>query len=258
MIGIIGGSGVYDSSILSDVKTHKVHTPYGSPSDVIHVGKFANHDVAFLSRHGKGHVYNPSQVNYRANIFALKSLGVTRILAVSAVGSLQDHIHPGDIVFPDQFIDRTTQRKQTFYEGSQVAHVSLAEPFCPYLRQKLRESAKELGISHFEKGTYVCIEGPRFSTKAESHLFRSWGGHIIGMTLVPEVVLAREAELCYATISLSTDYDSFKEHPVTAEEIVKTMHSNVDKAKRILQDVIPRISRERLCACGSALRSALM
>jgi len=258
MIGIIGGSGVYDASILSDVKTIKVHTPYGSPSDVIHVGKFAHHEVAFLSRHGKGHVYNPTQVNYRANIHALKSLGVTHLLAVSAVGSLQDHIHPGDIVFPDQFIDRTTQRKQTFYDGSQVAHVSMAEPFCPSLRNQLKESALRLNISHFEKGTYVCIEGPRFSTKAESHLFRSWGGHIIGMTLIPEVILAREAELCYATISLSTDYDSFKEHPVTAEEIVNTMRSNMDKAKRILQDVIPRISRERACGCGSALKNALM
>ncbi len=258
MIGILGGSGLYDAGLLTNVETQKVHTPYGAPSDVITIGDFRGQKIAFLPRHGKGHGVNPSNVNYRANIFALKQVGVTRILAVSAVGSLQENIHPGEIVFPDQFIDRTHGRKSTFFEGAQVAHVSMAHPFCPDLRTHLQASVKSLNIPHHISGTYVCIEGPRFSTKAESQLFRAWGGHIIGMTLVPEVVLAREAELCYATIALSTDYDSFKDHPVTAEDVVRTMRANVEKAKRVLEDVIPKLGSDRSCGCNSALKSALM
>ncbi|MFH0969967.1 MAG: S-methyl-5'-thioadenosine phosphorylase [Candidatus Diapherotrites archaeon] len=258
MIGILGGSGIEDADMLSDVERRKVHTPYGSPSDLVTVGKFNGERVAFLSRHGRGHVINPSNVNYRANIFALKEVGVTHVVSVSAVGSLQDNIHPGQFVLPDQFIDRTTQRKATFFDGSQVAHVSMADPFCPVLRSALKSSLSRLNIPHYSTGTYVCIEGPRFSTKAESKLFQSWGGTIIGMTLFPEVVLAREAELCYATLSLVTDYDSFRDFPVTAGEVTRVMQSNVCMARKVLKDVISFFDKEQSCACGSALKNALI
>ena len=258
MIGLIGGSGLYNSHLLTDVEEVKAHTPYGSPSDLITIGRFQGKKIAFLPRHGKGHKVNPTNVNYHANIFALKELGVKKIIGVSAVGSLQENIHPGDLVIPDQFIDFTKQRKLSFYEGNQVAHISMAEPFCTTLRSKLNAGLKELNISHHEKGTYICIEGPRFSTKAESQLFRSWNAHVIGMTLVPEVILAREAEMCYATIALSTDYDSFKEVAVTAEEVIHTMKNNVQKAQQLLEKIIPEIDEKAHCNCHDALKSALM
>ncbi len=258
MIGIIGGSGLYDGELFHLSERRKVHTPYGSPSDGVALGEFSGVPVAFLSRHGPGHVVNPTNVNYRANIFALKEVGVTRILGVSAVGSLQENIRPGELVVPDQFIDFTKGRKSSFFEGAQVAHVSMGEPFCPHVRKNMVDSLARQGIPHHSAGTYVCIEGPRFSTRAESRLFRSWNGHVIGMTLCPEAVLAREAELCYANLSLVTDYDSFADHPVTAEEVVRVMRSNVEKAKKVLVDVIPGLGNDRSCLCGSALKSALM
>jgi len=259
MIGIIGGTGIYDASLLKNAEEVKMHTPYGKPSDLILVGEFKGKKIAILSRHGKKHTYNPSQVNYRANIYALKQLGVTRIISACAVGSLQENIEPGKIVFVDQFIDRTYKRENTFYEGQQVCHISMAEPFCEELRKILIENAKELNIDFAERGCYVCIEGPRFSTKAESRLYKSWGCDIIGMTLCPEVTLAKEAELCYASVAMVTDYDTFKEdNLVSAEEVIKTMKENIEKVRKLLENVIPKIPEERNCSCKDALKGALM
>ena len=257
-IGIIGGSGIYSPDFIKDVKEVKVYTPFGEPSDFILVGHVEDRKVAFIPRHGRGHRIPPHMINYRANIWALKELGVKRILAPSAVGSLQEEIKPGDFVIPDQFIDMTKRRSYTFYDGGKVAHVSLADPFCPELRKVLIEGCKALDLSHHEAGTYVCIEGPRFSTRAESALFRSWGAHIIGMTLVPEVNLAREAEICYVTIAMVTDYDVWAERPVTASEVAKTMAENVEKVRKLLEFVIPRIPEERKCPCKEALKDAVI
>jgi 5'-methylthioadenosine phosphorylase len=258
LIGIIGGSGLYDSHALTNVETHNVHTPYGNPSSEIIIGTFHGKKIAFLPRHGKGHVFNPSAINYRANVFALKELGVNRVIGISAVGSLQENIRPGELVVLDQFIDRTQARKQSFYEGSKVCHVSMAEPFCPDLREHINHYLSALAIPHHEEGTYVCIEGPRFSTKSESRLYKSWNGHVIGMTLVPEVVLAREAQMCYSTVALVTDYDSFKEHPVTTEEVIRTMKDNVFKARQLLESLIPSLSEKGNCSCHEALKSAFI
>ena len=257
-IGIIGGSGLYDPGLFKEAKTIKIYTPYGPPSDEITVGEFKGRKVAFLPRHGKGHVIPPHMINYRANIWAFKALGVKRIIAVSAVGSLREDYKPGDFVIPDQFIDFTKNRIYTFFDGRLVAHVSMADPFCPELREVAITTAKDLGIPVHEKGTYVCIEGPRFSTRAESRLYKSWGADIIGMTLVPEVNLAREAQICYVTIAMITDYDVWAEKPVTAEEVVRVMRENVEKAKRLLYELIPRIPKERKCSCKDALKEALV
>lgn len=257
-IGIIGGSGLYDPGLFKEAKTIKIYTPYGPPSDEITVGEFKGRKVAFLPRHGKGHVIPPHMINYRANIWAFKALGVERIVAVSAVGSLREDYKPGDFVIPDQFIDFTKNRIYTFFDGRLVAHVSMADPFCPELREVAIATAKDLGIPVHEKGTYVCIEGPRFSTRAESRLYKSWGADIIGMTLVPEVNLAREAQICYVTIAMITDYDVWAEKPVTAEEVVRVMKENVEKAKKLLYELIPRIPKERKCPCKDALKEALV
>jgi 5'-methylthioadenosine phosphorylase len=257
-IGIIGGTGVYDPQLLKNTVETKVHTPYGPPSDLITVGELKGRKIAFIPRHGKKHSIRPTDVNSRANVYALKQLGVQRILAPSAVGSLREELKPGDVVFVDQFIDRTTRREQSFYEGPQVCHISMAEPTCPHLRKTLTKAAAESCIRHHDTGTYLCIEGPRFSTKAESELFRSWGADVIGMTLVPECVLAREAEICYASIATVTDYDVWKEHPVNASEIKKTMTENVEKIKALLSDAIPKIPKKRTCECAAALKNALV
>ena len=257
-IGIIGGTGLYDPELLKNVEEVTVDTPYGAPSDAITVGKLAGKSVAFLPRHGKKHTIRPTLVNSRANIFALKKLGVQRILAPSAVGSLKEDYKPGDIVFVDQFIDRTTKREQSFYTGSKVCHISVAEPMCPQMRQTLIAIAKDIGIQTHTTGTYVCIEGPRFSTKAESKLFRSWDADIIGMTLVPECVLAREAEVCYASISTVTDYDVWKDHPVCANEVVATMKASAVKVKRIIMEAAARLPKERGCECKDALKGAFL
>ena len=258
-IGIIGGSGFYD--LLEKPKSYSLKTFYGCPSDDIEVGELGGRKVAFLPRHGKLHSINPSEVNYRANILALEKLGVTRILALLTVGSLKTNIKPSDIVLVDQFLDRTTQRKQTFYSqdssSTKVCHISMAEPMCKELRNVLIKASHKVVNIH-DKGTYVCIEGPRFSTKAESNLFRAWGMDVVGMTLVPECVLAREAEICYASICTVTDYDCWKDKPVNAEEVETVMERNVEKVKKLLLDVIPMIPEKRNCECADALKGALI
>jgi len=257
-IGIIGGTGLYDPKLLKNVEEITLDTPYGAPSDAITVGELGGRRVAFLPRHGKKHTIRPTDVNSRANIFALKKLGVQRILAPSAVGSLKEEFKPGDLVFVDQFIDRTTRREQSFYTEKQVCHISVAEPMCPELRRTLIAAAKDAGISAHNTGTYVCIEGPRFSTKAESRMFRSWGADVVGMTIVPECVLAREAEMCYASIATVTDYDVWKDQPVCVDEIVKTMRANIENLKRIIVEAVVRMPKERGCECKSALKSAFV
>jgi 5'-methylthioadenosine phosphorylase len=257
-IGLIGGTGIYDVKLLKNAKEIKMRTPYGSPSDSITIGDLKGRHVAFLPRHGKKHTIRPTDVNSRANIYALKKLGVQWILAPATVGSLREEFKPGDVMFVDQFIDRTTRREQSFYTGKQVCHISVADPFCPELRQVLIEAAKAVGISTHNTGTYVCIEGPRFSTKAESKMHKMWGSDVVGMTLVPECVLAREAEICYAAIATVTDYDVWKDKPVCVEDIVKIVKGNVEKAKKIIVEAIPRIPKERKCECKTALKSALV
>lgn len=257
-IGIIGGSGFYDSSLFSSIKEVKIHTPFGAPSDLISVGEYKGIGVAFLPRHGKRHTIPPHLINYRANVWAMRDLGVKRILAPSAVGSLREGMKPGDLVIPDQFIDFTKKREYTFYEGAVVGHFSMADPFCQELRHSAIETAKQLGIEHHQAATYVCVEGPRFSTRAESRLFRNWGADIIGMTLVPEVNLAREAGICYATLATVTDYDVWAERPVTAQEVASTMKSNVEKVKSLLKEIIPALAKERRCGCGASSDAALV
>lgn len=257
-IGIIGGTGFYDPELLSNAKEIRGRTPYGSPSDLIAIGKMEGRNVAFLPRHGKRHTIRPTDVNSRANIFALKKLGVQRILAPSTVGSLKEEFKPGDIVFVDQFIDRTTKREQSFYTGKHVCHISVAEPMCCELRQILARAASDLHIASHNVGTYVCVEGPRFSTKAESKMFKVWGADVVGMTLVPECVLAREAEICYATIATVTDYDVWKDQVVSAREVGKIMEQNVEKVKKIVAKAIPQIPRQRKCECSTALQNALL
>ncbi|HDN62363.1 MAG TPA: S-methyl-5'-thioadenosine phosphorylase [Candidatus Bathyarchaeota archaeon] len=257
-IGIIGGTGVYDPAMFGEVKEVKVYTPYGEPSDLVFVGSLRGKKVAFIPRHGRNHTIPPHRVNYRANIWALKELGVQRIVAPAAVGSLREDFKPGDFVIVDQFIDRTKKRVDTFYEGGRVCHISAADPFCPELRRIFYEGALKVGLNVHDGGTYVCIEGPRFSTRAESKLFRSWGADVIGMTLYPECVLAREMELCYVSISMVTDYDVWAEKPVSVKEVVETMKRNTENLKKLLREVIPKIPKERSCECGFALRDALV
>ena len=257
-IGIIGGSGVYDSAILEDVEETKVNTPWGRTSDLVSVGSFRDRRVAFISRHGRSHQIPPHMVPYRANLWALKELGVHRVIAASAVGSLREDYRPGEFVIVDQFIDRTKWRGDTFYEGGQVCHISTADPFCPELRECFVKSAGLLGVPCHDKGTYICINGPRFSTRAESKLFRSWDVDIIGMTLLPEAALARELELCYASVAMVTDYDVWADRPVSTDEILRTMSGNAVNFKRLVMDSIPRIPSVRHCDCAHALSNALI
>jgi 5'-methylthioadenosine phosphorylase len=257
-IAVIGGTGFYDPGLLKNSRDVKVRTPFGLPSDAITVGDLEGKLVAFLPRHGKKHTIRPSNVNSQANIFALKKLGVQRIIAPSTVGSLREDFKPGDVVFVDQFIDRTTRREESFYAGKQVCHVSVAEPMCPEVRQVLINSAEGLGVFAHNSGTYVCIEGPRFSTKAESRMHRAWGADVVGMTLVPECVLAREAEMCYACIATVTDYDVWKDRPVSAGEVRRIMKANMEKVKGIISEAVSRLPRDRSCECKNALRTALI
>lgn len=271
-IGILGGTGVYDPEILEGSRTMDVSTPFGKPSDSITTGHLGHHELFILPRHGSRHTINPGNVNYRANIHALKQLGVTHILAPSAVGSLREDFKPGDIVLTDQFIDRTAGRRSSFYDGDinsglsqsdkagqRVCHISVAEPACSHLRKILAEEAKSSGYRHHESGTIVVIEGPRFSTKAESRLFRSWGADIIGMTMVPECILAREAEICYASIATVTDYDVWLEgREVSTEAILATMKGSNLRVKGLLKAAIPRIKDERTCTCKDALKGAFV
>jgi len=261
-IGIIGGSGLYDPGIIKDAREVKVYTPYGEPSDYIIVGKVEGRSVAFLPRHGRGHRIPPHKINYRANVWAMKELGVKFLISVSAVGSLRLDYKPGDFVVPDQFIDMTKKRDYTFFDGPVVAHVSMAEPFCESLRRVIVSASKDLNITTHDRGTYICIEGPRFSTRAESRVWKEvFKADIIGMTLVPEVNLACEAQLCYATIAMVTDYDVFAEIPVTAEEVTRVMAENTEKVKRLLYEVIKRLPEkpeEGLCSCCRSLETALV
>ena len=257
-IGIIGGTGVYDPSIFQGIKEVKIFTPYGSPSHHISVGQYDGKRIAFVPRHGRDHSIPPHKINYRANIYALEQLGVKRIISVSSVGSLRENLKPGEFVFPDQFIDRTKSRADTFYDGAQVAHVSSADPFCPEIRKLLSQSAVKNSVSSHDAATYVCIEGPRFSSRAESKLFRQWDADIIGMTLYPEVILAREAELCYSCLAMVTDYDVWADKPVTAEEVTKVMKKNVENSKKLILDVITAMPKERKCSCGHALEGAML
>jgi len=257
-IGVIGGTGVYDPEMLEDRRDIKVHTPYGAPSDLITLGTIKGRSVAFLPRHGHGHVIPPHAINARANIWALKSLGVEQIVASSAVGSLRVDYKPGEFVLTDQFIDRTKARPDTFYDGGQVCHISSADPVCTQLHDYFLKYARKIKLPVHENGTYVCIQGPRFSTRAESKLFRQWGCDIIGMTLYPEAVLAREAEICYVSIAMVTDYDVWAEKPVTATDVVEVMHQNASNFKNLVMGALPRLPAERTCGCGEALKFALM
>lgn len=259
-VGVIGGSGLYDIEGLTSTRSIRVRTPFGAPSDAITVGTLEGIRVAFLSRHGRGHLLNPSGINYRANIFALKSLGVSHIISVSAVGSMKESIQPGDVVLPDQFIDLTKRRASTFFDNGIVAHVAFGDPVCAELRQALLASAKRVGATVHPGGTYVCMEGPQFSTKAESRLYRQWGVDVIGMTNMPEAKLAREAEIGYATVALVTDYDCWHEteEAVTVEAVLATLHRNVALAKQILRAVMPSFADPRPCACHRALDNAIL
>ncbi len=257
-IAIVGGSGLYDQDFFEDAHEVKVHTPYGRTSDLVTLGGYMGRKVAFLPRHGRGHQIPPHNVNYRANIWALKQLGVKRILSSNACGSLSEKYKYGSILVLDQFIDRTKSRPSTFYEGGQVCHISVADPFCPELCGLLVEEGRSLGLPIHDGGTYVCIEGPRFSTKAESNLFRQWGADVVGMTVFPECVLAREAEICYGSIALVTDYDVWAEKPVSVEEILSVMKANVGNAKKLFAAVISKIPIEPECGCWSALKDAVL
>jgi 5'-methylthioadenosine phosphorylase len=253
-IAIIGGSGVYDPKIFKKEREVKIKTPFGFPSSPIEIGEFAGKKVAFLARHGKKHQFPPHKVPQRANIFALKKLEVERIIGICAVGSLKENFKPGEIVISDQFIDFTKKRDYTFYDKG-ATHVSLADPFCPELRNLFFKEAQKLKIPVHQKGTYFCIEGPRFSTKAESKFFRNFAD-IIGMTLIPEVILARELEICYLSLAMITDYDVWQPHPVNAEEVIRTMKENLGKIKKILKVAIPKVPKERNCFCKEALKEA--
>jgi 5'-methylthioadenosine phosphorylase len=257
-IAVIGGTGVYDPEIIEDGREVKVHTPYGAPSDLVTLGTYGGRSVAFIPRHGQGHQIPPHRINSRANIWALKELGVRSIVASSAVGSLREDYEPGNFVITDQFIDRTRKRADTFYEGGQLCHISTADPVCPQLHDFFVDHARSLGLKVHPKGTYVCVEGPRFSTRAESRLFRQWGADIIGMTLYPECVLAREAEICYVSVAMVTDYDVWADRPVSTHEILATLGENSANFKRLVMESIPEIPRERTCGCGEALRYATL
>ncbi len=255
-IAIIGGTGVYEGLNLENVREIDLDTPFGKPSDSIKIGELEGIRVAFIPRHGKGHIFSPTNVPYRANVYALKKIGVERIISVCAVGSLKDDIKPLDIVIPDQLYDKTKFRPNTFFEDI-VVHVGFAEPFCPELRNLAINVLKDLKYEFHEKGIYVCIEGPQFSTKAESQVHRILGFDIIGMTALPEAKLAREAEICYLTIATVTDYDVWKEEEVDVATVLENMAKSEERVKNILKKLIPRIPEERNCPCKDALKFAI-
>jgi 5'-methylthioadenosine phosphorylase len=259
-LGVIGGSGVYDMQTLTDIEEVMPKTPFGDPSDAIVVGTLGGQRVAFLPRHGRGHRISPTELNSRANIFALKSLGVERIVAISACGSLREDYAPRHIVIPDQILDRTRGRPLSFFGDGLVVHISFAEPFCPSLSQSLYEAVKATGATVHQGGAFVVIEGPRFSTKAESNVFREWGMDIIGMTAVPEAQLAREAEICYASMAHVTDYDVWHEteETVTVEAVIKVLLANADVARQAIQKLVPALPEARACDCQHALRDAII
>lgn len=257
-IAIIGGSGVYDVSMLDNVKEVEINTPFGKPSDAITLGSFGDINVAFLPRHGKGHRISPSKLNSRANILALKKLGVKRIISASAVGSLKLELKPLDIVIPDQIFDRTRIRDSTFFEDGIVAHIGFADPFCPEMNSVLADITGDLGYSVHRKGTYVCMEGPQFSTRAESKVYQKLGFDIIGMTALPEAKLAREAEMCYSIIATVTDYDVWHEEDVTIETVIENAMKNEEAVRNVIKEAITKIPLERNCVCANALSGAIL
>ncbi len=259
-IGIIGGSGLYQMEGVTRAKWVRVATPFGKPSDAICVGILEGRRVAFLARHGRGHLISPSEINFRANIYAMKKLGVERILSVSAVGSLREDYRPMDMALPLQFFDRTRGRISTFFGSGIVAHVGFSDPMCPVVMDALEAACAGAGVNVHRGGTYVCMEGPAFSTKAESNTYRSWGMDIIGMTNLQEAKLAREAEICYATLAMVTDYDCW--HPeheaVTVNQIIDYLNRNVENARKILRAGVRVLPKVRNCKCGSALAHAII
>ena len=254
-IGIIGGSGLYESGIFEPKESLKVSTPYGAPSGTVEIGELQGRKVAFLPRHGKGHVYPPHAVNYRANIWAMKELEVQMIISPCAVGSLKEDMKPGDFIIPDQFIDFTKTRTYTFFDGGKTYHVPAADPFCPDISKIFYEKGKALGLRMHPKGTYACVEGPRFSTRAESKMFRQYAD-IIGMTLVPEINLAIEAGMCYTSVAMITDYDVWAEKPVDVKEILATMAANTDNVKKLMKAAIPALPLAPKCKCADAVKYA--
>jgi len=259
-LGIIGGSGLYGMPGLAETREVRVATPFGKPSDAYLVGTLAGKRVAFLARHGRGHRILPTELNFRANLYGFKKLGVERILSVSAVGSLKEEYKPMDFLVPDQFFDRTRQRVSTFFGNGIVAHVSFADPFCPALRQVLMEACRRAGVTVHDGGTYVCMEGPMFSTKAESHTYRKLGFDVIGMTNLQEAKLAREAEICYATVAMVTDYDCW--HPehdaVTGQQVMEYLARNIENVQGVIREAVPRVPAARTCKCGAALAHAII
>jgi len=260
VIGVIGGSGLYDIEGLTDLERVKLTTPYGDPSDEYLTGRLGDAKLVFLPRHGRGHRILPSEINFPANIHGMKQLGVEWILSVSAVGSMKEEIHPGHIVIPDQFIDRTKHRAATFFGQGVVGHVGFADPICNATAAHVYDAAVAAGATAHKGGTYVVIDGPMFSTRAESRLYRSWGVDVIGMTNLPEAKLAREAEICYSTIALSTDYDCWHEteEDVTVEAVMAIIHKNVELAKQIVKHAVERIPAARSCSCVDAAKFAVM
>ncbi|MEN3014002.1 MAG: S-methyl-5'-thioadenosine phosphorylase [Endomicrobiia bacterium] len=258
-IGIIGGSGVYNIEDLKNIKEYNIVTPFGKPSDKIIVGELEGKHVAFLPRHGKGHFISPTELNSQANIYAFKLLGVEFLFSISACGSLKEEIKPRDFVIPDQIYDRTKHRNPTFFRDGFVAHVAFAQPYCENLRKLVFECCRELNLTTHFGGTYVCIEGPQFSTKAESKVYRHLGFDIIGMTALPEAKLAREAEICYVTIALVTDYDVWKEgHEVTADEVLANLKANTENSKKLIKLIIKKLNPDiRECSCKDALKYAI-
>ncbi len=259
-IGLIGGSGVYDLSGIDDLREEKLDTPFGAPSDSYFTGTLAGIPVALFSRHARGHRYSPTEINYRANVCGFKMLGCDALLSASAVGSLKEEYPPRHAVIPDQFIDRTRHRRDTFFDGGVVAHVGFADPVCPVLSEALEESAREAGLSVHRGGTYVCMEGPQFSTRAESNLYRSWGADVIGMTNLTEARLAREAEICYASLALVTDWDCWREstEAVSVEAVLAVLSENATGARRTMRAAVPRVPPERACGCRNAMRYAIL
>jgi len=259
-IAVIGGTGLYEIEGMTDVEEVQVKTPFGDPSDSIIIGTLEDTNIAFLPRHGRGHRISPSELPARANIYALKSLGVEWIIAINSCGSFKEELKPRELVIPDQVLDRTRNRISTFFQNGIVAHLPFAEPFCPVLSQILYKAAHEAGATVHKGGTFVAMEGPQFSTKAESRLYKAWGADIIGMTVLPEAKLAREAEICYATIACVTDYDSWHDalDPVKIEEILDILAKNIDRAKHIIKVAAGHIPKDRYCECVSALATAIV
>lgn len=259
-IGIIGGSGLYSMPGLTEVQEVAQETPFGAPSDVYVLGTLKGRRVAFLARHGRGHRILPSELNFRANIYGFKQLGVERILSVSAVGSLKEEHTPGEFLVVDQFVDRTRHRVDTFFGDGVVAHVAFADPVCPHLAEIVTGACKKADVIAKRGGTYVCMEGPQFSTKAESNLYRSWGMDVIGMTNLQEAKLAREAELCYVTVAMVTDYDCWHPHhdSVTVEQIVAVLLKNAENACNVVREAVAAMPKDRSCKCGSALAHAIL